>query len=191
VQALDTKATNAGTRCPGSTTRYGFDFASYDTDKDGVIDAVDVIHVGEGPGRGAVVVLREKFGEHRLVPMVIGESEAGAISLRLLRQQAVRPLTHDLIESVLYAYGIRVAKLEIDDLKEGIFLGRLFLQDPEGVVTEIDTRPSDGVALALGAKAPIYMSIDVVESAGRTRSEWQEDTPTREDDVGEEPPATL
>lgn len=150
-----------------------------------------VVHVGEGPGRGAVVVLREKLGEERLVPMVIGDFEAGAISLRLLRQQTVRPLTHNLLENILAEYGVRIVKLEIDALKDNIFLGRLFLQDREGKVTEIDTRPSDGIALALGAEAPIYMSIDVVKGAGRTRAEWEQDNPAPEDEPGDEAPATL
>lgn len=152
---------------------------------------VQVVHVGEGPHGGAVVVLRERFGEQRLVPMMIGESEAGAISLRLFRQHTVRPLTHELIETILAKYGIRIVKLEVDDLKDGIFLGRLFLQDPEGTVTEIDTRPSDGIALSLGAEAPIFMSIEVVESAGHTRSEWQEESPESDEDSQEEQPGTL
>ena len=151
-----------------------------------------VVDVGEGPGPGAaVVLLQERHGEQRFVPMVIGDFEAGAISLRLLRQQTVRPLTHNLLEAILAEYDIRIIKLEIDALKDNIFLGRLYMQDGKGAGAEIDTRPSDGIALALGAEAPIFMSIDVVNSVGRTRNERQQDNTLLEDEPEDEAPATL
>ncbi len=147
--------------------------------------AVEVVHVGGRPGHGAVVLLQEKGGERRIMPMVIGESEGNAISLRVSRQKSVRPLTHDLLESILREYGLKVVKLEIDDLKSGIFLGRLFLMDAKGDVSELDTRPSDGIALALGANAPIFMSLGVIESTGRSPSEWESESSSDDDEPEE------
>jgi uncharacterized protein len=118
------------------------------------------------PMGGAVVLLVERASRPRVVPMVIGDFEASAIALRIGRRKFDRPLTHDLIESILAAYDIRIAKLEIDALESGVFLGRLFLQDHSGRVTKLDTRPSDGIALAIGAEAPIFMSSEILDQAG-------------------------
>jgi bifunctional DNase/RNase len=121
---------------------------------------------------GALVLLQEKRGSGKVVPMVVGDAEGNAISLRLGRQKFTRPLTHDLLETVLEEFGVRVIKLEIDDLQESVFLGRLFLVDRDGAVVRLDTRPSDGIALALGADAPIYISQSVVRSVGESPHDW-------------------
>jgi len=121
---------------------------------------------------GALVLLQEKRGGGSVVPMVVGDTEGNAINLRLSRQKFTRPLTHDLLEAVLEEYRVEVVKLEIDDLQEGVFLGRLFLVDQTGRVVKIDARPSDGIALALGADAPIYMAQSVVERVGESPHDW-------------------
>jgi len=150
---------------------------------------MQVVRIGGGPGGSAVVLLQEKGGQRRIVPMVIGEAEANAISLRLSRQKTVRPLTHDLVDSVLREYKVRIVKLEIDDLQQGIFLGRLCLEDANGRRSRIDTRPSDGIALALGANAPIFMSLEVVQSTGRTPLQWQDDLSSSDEESEPEQPA--
>jgi uncharacterized protein len=133
---------------------------------------VEVADLVTRPLGGAVVLLEESSGGARVVPMIIGEAEASAIALRIGRRKFERPLTHDLIESVFAQYDIRVVKLEIDALESGVFLGRLFLQDRDGRVTKIDARPSDGIALAIGAEAPIFMSRQILEEAGEPAEEW-------------------
>jgi bifunctional DNase/RNase len=127
---------------------------------------VDVADLLSQPMGGAVVLLVERASRPRVVPMVIGDFEASAIALRIGRRKFDRPLTHDLLESILASYDIRIAKLEIDALESGVFLGRLFLQERSGRVTKIDARPSDGIALAIGAEAPIFMSAQILEQAG-------------------------
>jgi bifunctional DNase/RNase len=121
---------------------------------------------------GALVLLQEKRGSGLVVPMVVGDAEGNAINLRLGRQKFTRPLTHDLLETMLEEFGVEVTKLEIDDLKEGVFLGRLFLVDQSGQTARLDSRPSDGIALALGADAPIYMSEEVVKTVGESPHDW-------------------
>jgi len=127
---------------------------------------VDVGDLLSQPMGGAVVLLVERSSRPRMVPMVIGEFEASAIALRIGRRKFDRPLTHDLLESILAAYDLRIAKLEIDALESGVFLGRLFLLDRSGRVTKIDSRPSDGIALAIGAEAPIFMAAEILDQAG-------------------------
>jgi len=131
-----------------------------------------VLRVEQRAFGGALVLLQEKRGGGSVVPMVVGDTEGNAISLRLSRQKFTRPLTHDLLEAVLEQYRVSVVKLEIDDLKQGVFLGRLSLVDEAGRLVEIDTRPSDGIALALGADAPIYMAESVVHDVGESPHDW-------------------
>jgi bifunctional DNase/RNase len=136
---------------------------------------VEVADVRATPFGGGVVLLRTRGDGGEVVPVFVGETEATAISMRLSRQKYVRPLTHDLFEAVLAEHGIRVVRIEIDDLKENVFLGRLFLVDREGRETRLDARPSDGIALALGAEAPIYVSKSVIERSGEPAREWDVD----------------
>jgi uncharacterized protein len=115
-----------------------------------------------------IVVLREKGVEARIVPIFIGDTEGRAIAMRLTRQKYLRPLTHDLLESVIVECDIRLVKVEIDDLKDEIFLAHLFLLEPSGALRKIDARPSDAIALALGLNAPIYIAGTVVNEIGES-----------------------
>jgi bifunctional DNase/RNase len=115
---------------------------------------------------GTVVVLQEQGAKRRIIPIAIGEIEGQAIAMRLTRQKYVRPLTHDLFETVIENFEIELIRVEIDDLKETIFLAHLFFIDGTGRSKKIDARPSDGITLALGQDAPIYMSSNVIDEIG-------------------------
>ena len=134
---------------------------------------LEVLRLLDRPLGGVVVLMQEKIGQKRIVPMVVGLNEGRAMSRRLSRQSYTRPLTHDLLETVLQTYEVRVAKVEIDDLKEGIFLARLFLVDAQGKIREIDARPSDSIVLALGTGAPLYINSRVVDETGEPAHEWE------------------
>ncbi len=111
-----------------------------------------------------VVFLYDEKGK-RILPIWIGGHEAYAIELRLNRQKPTRPVTLDIIEEVLKVLGGSIEKLEIDDLKSGIFFGRLYIK--EGDMTHImDTRPSDSIGLCVGADAPIFVAAEVLEKTG-------------------------
>lgn len=115
------------------------------------------------------VILSPK-GTDTLVPIFIGDTEALAIALRLHRQSPPRPMTHDLLEKVIHTLGARVTKIYIDDLRDSVYLGRVFLQYGEKSV-ELDARPSDSIALAVGSQAPIFAARKVIDQAGVTRKE--------------------
>jgi bifunctional DNase/RNase len=134
----------------------------------------DVLQQEDG---AIVVVLREAKGEDRIVPIFIGETEARAIAMRLTRQKYVRPLTHDLLESIIRECDIKLLKVEIDDLKEKIFLAHLFLVDQSGTQRTIDARPSDAIALALGVNAPIYIALSIIEELGKLQSGTPDESP--------------
>lgn len=147
------------------------------------VEVVDVRVVRFG---GAVVLLQAPGGTGDVVPVFVGDNEAAAITMRVTRQKHVRPMTHDLFEAVLAEHGIRVLRIEIDDIKSNVFLGRLFLVDREGRSSRLDARPSDGIALALGFEAPIYVSRSVMEQSGTPADGWRADEPPAEPGPDEE-----
>lgn len=113
---------------------------------------------------GHAVLLVPKAGSP-LMPVFVGPCEANAIQMRLDRKTAPRPLTHELLSSAIQALGAKVVKVEIDDLRGETFLGRIHLLQG-GKTIQIDARPSDAIALALGAEAPIKVAPAVLDRAG-------------------------
>jgi len=110
-------------------------------------------------------VLLKRDGDDTILPIFIGDAEGMAIRLRLARQKPPRPLTHDLLQNVVTALGAKIVKVEVDDLRGDTFLGRIYLEQGKKKL-DIDARPSDSIALALGAGAPIHVSKRVMEKAG-------------------------
>lgn len=128
---------------------------------------VHVVGVFEHPEQGAgqptaLVLLRD--ARDRSVPIFIGKYEAMAIWLVLEGQAADRPMTHDLLNNVIGKMGGKVEQILIDDLWNNTYYAKLTIS-VDGKQIEIDSRPSDGIALALRAKAPIYMAEAVLERA--------------------------
>ena len=119
-------------------------------------------------GTPYVALLKEKTTE-RYLPMFIGPVEANAIAIKLRGEPVPRPLTHDLMCSVIESFGGSIDSVVVSELKNDTFYAKLVL-DINGRQTEIDCRPSDAFALALaGAKrVPIYAAESVMEKAGIT-----------------------
>lgn len=113
-----------------------------------------------------VIVLREKEG-NRFLPVVIGIAEVNAIKLKLSGIKPPRPLTHDLLLSVIESLNAQLKRVVIDKLHHNTFYGKLCLA-VDGKEILIDARPSDSVALALRAGTPIYVDEKVLGEAGVT-----------------------
>ncbi len=111
-----------------------------------------------------VVVLREEGGQ-RLIPIWIGPYEADAITLQLQGMEVPRPLTHDLLKNVIETLGAEVIHIVISGLEKNTYFARIVL-DVDGDTMEIDSRPSDAIALAVRTSAPIYVADEVMEHAG-------------------------
>jgi hypothetical protein len=111
-----------------------------------------------------VVILREK-GSDRYLPIWIGPAEADAIAVRLQDVAVERPLTHDLLRNVVEQLGGRVLYIVVHDLARDTFFARIVL-DVRGETMDIDSRPSDAIALAVRVQAPIYAEETVLEQAG-------------------------
>ncbi|MCQ9205396.1 MAG: bifunctional nuclease family protein [Omnitrophica bacterium] len=109
-----------------------------------------------------IVVLKEKGGD-RLLPIVIGIVEATAIKMKLNNFSPPRPLTHDLMLDIIDKLGIKLEKVVIDNLIDGTFHAKLYLNHKNNSFKIIDSRPSDSIALAVRSKSPIFVEELVLE----------------------------
>ena len=110
-----------------------------------------------------VVILKEK-GSDRYLPIWIGPAEADAIAVRLQDVSVPRPLTHDLLGQVISTLGAGVSRIVVSDLMNDTFYAKIVLQI-DGREMEVDSRPSDAIALAVRAKVPIFVEDAVLEKA--------------------------
>ncbi|MCI0437829.1 MAG: bifunctional nuclease family protein [Chloroflexi bacterium] len=111
-----------------------------------------------------VVILKVKDTD-RYLPIWIGPAEADAIALKLQDVSVPRPLTHDLLRSVISTLGATVTHIVVSDLSNDTFYAKIVLQQ-NGTTVEVDSRPSDAIALAVRTQVPIFAENAVVEKAG-------------------------
>jgi len=114
--------------------------------------------------QGNVVLVRPKESD-MVVPIFIGQLETQSILIGLGRVEMPRPLTHDLLMSVIHALEADLVRVEIRDLRDRTFYANVVIRAVGGEIT-IDARPSDAIALAVRCKAEVYIAEDIVESAG-------------------------
>jgi uncharacterized protein len=107
--------------------------------------------------KSPVVILQEVDGK-RILPIWIGQNEANAIALEMAGQKFQRPLTHDLLVSVIRGLRADVVKAIISELKDNTFYATVLLKRDGQDMLAVDARPSDSIALALRARSPIYVS---------------------------------
>jgi bifunctional DNase/RNase len=113
-----------------------------------------------------LVILRE-VGADRYLPIWVGPYEAEAITVALQEVEMIRPLTHDLLKNVFTTFNAKVKRIEIVALKEDIFYGNI-VAEVNGQETNVDSRPSDAIALAVRAHVPILVHESVIQNAGIT-----------------------
>ena len=110
-----------------------------------------------------VVVLKE-VDTDRYLPIWIGPFEADAITIQLQGVQVARPLTHDLLKSVIDQMGATISHIMVSELKNDTFYARIVM-DIDGKSMEIDARPSDAIALAVRVNAPLFVAEEVMDTA--------------------------
>jgi bifunctional DNase/RNase len=111
-----------------------------------------------------LIVLKEKDGS-RILPIVIGLVEASAIKLKLSGFNPPRPLTHDLLYSTIENLEASIDKIIIDKLEENTFHAKIMLKAANGTTKVIDARPSDSIALAVRAHAPIFVEDKIIRQS--------------------------
>ena len=112
-----------------------------------------------------IIVLKERHGE-RSFPIVIGIVEIFAIDRRLKGIEPPRPMTHDLLDSIIRHLGARIEKTVITDLRNHTFYAEIHLS-MNGQAIQIDSRPSDAIALGVASDAPIYVAEHVFEKTSQ------------------------
>jgi bifunctional DNase/RNase len=124
------------------------------------------------------VILKEIKGE-RTLPIIIGEYEAQSIALGLEKIKPPRPITHDLTLSMLESLMAKIEKIEVTELKDNTYYAIIYIRQ-NSTIFEIDSRPSDALALAVRKNIPIYVAEEVMEKGAYTAEEVKnvEETPS-------------
>ncbi len=117
---------------------------------------------GEKNDETYVVILKQK-NANRFLPIWIGKPEAQAIYMGMKGIIYERPLTHDLIKSILDVFEIKVKKVVINALKDSTYYARLLLEDKEGNIYSVDARPSDSIAIALKTNSKIFIAEEIMQ----------------------------
>ena len=131
-------------------------------------------------GKQPIVLLKTSDG-NRFLPIWIGHPEAAAILMKLQGNESPRPMTHDLFANVLAELDAQVVQIAVTDLRESTFYARITLRR-DGQTWEIDSRPSDAIALAVRTDAPIFAADEVVEASAIE----MEEEPKEQEEVVEE-----
>ncbi|MCA1839857.1 MAG: bifunctional nuclease family protein [Actinomycetota bacterium] len=132
----------------------------------------------ELPTNQPIVLLKERDGE-RYLPIWIGAVEATAIAFALQGVVTARPMTHDLLKSVIEEVGVNVDGISINELREGTFYSSIRLS-LNGNNFEVSSRPSDAIALAVRTGVPIFATEEVIEEASITIKDDEEESEVEE-----------
>jgi uncharacterized protein len=130
------------------------------------------------------VVILKQSERDRYLPIWIGPSEANAIAMRLQGLSAERPLTHDLVVSLMGALGATVSRVVVTHVIDGTFHARLYLESSSGDESEVDSRTSDAIAIAVRTGSPIYVDERVLDEAGVEPDSTEETTAEEEERLG-------
>lgn len=128
---------------------------------------VRVLDIIEDNGGAALLLVDDTT--NLVVPIMIGGTEGNSIEGRVRGTKPVRPLTHDLMEDAVRKLGGQIVKVHVDELRNGIFFGSVYIRTPSKKIVRLDSRASDAVALGIGNSVPIYVSKQVLEEAGVER----------------------
>src|SRR6476646_868205 len=114
-------------------------------------------------GKQPIVLLKTIEG-NRFLPIWIGHAEAGAILMKLQNAATPRPMTHDLVTEILMQLDAQVVRVAVTELRESTFYAQVTIQQ-DGSEIEVESRPSDAIALAVRAEAPIFVADEVIEES--------------------------
>jgi hypothetical protein len=134
---------------------------------------------------GAYALLLKELDGNRRLPIIIGSYEAQAIALEIEGIKPPRPLTHDLLKHLIDNLGATVLEVFIDELRDNTFFAKIVLE-VSALTNEIDSRPSDAIALAVRTKSPIYVAENVMKSAAFIPSEELSPDSEMQSDIFEE-----
>ena len=111
---------------------------------------------------GSPIVVLHDMDNRKALPIWIGSAEASAIIRRIENIEVSRPMTHDLIASIVEKTGGTIDRVEINDVEKETYYAIIYIKDKEGNEVEIDARPSDAIAVAISVDAPIFVTANVL-----------------------------
>lgn len=143
---------------------------------------VDILGLSTNPASGGAyaLILREVHGNRRL-PIIIGQAEAQSIALEMEGIKPPRPLTHDLMKNIITAFGAELSDVYIDELRDGTFHAKLNIESQQ-----IDSRPSDAIALAVRYGVQIFVASAVMEEAAFVPEDEDDDQPSAQQQAQKE-----
>ncbi len=130
---------------------------------------VEVIALVEEENSPSPIIVLHDKASNRILPIWIGDAEARAIAVILNNMVTARPLTHQLLMNTIKAMGGKLASMIVDRMEEHTYYATLYVEQGQNTVT-IDSRPSDGIALALLAHTPIFVEKSIMDAAGQANS---------------------
>ncbi len=139
---------------------------------------VKVLGITIDPVTNSPIVILRDLDKKVTLPIWIGILEANSIAMELEKMKLPRPMTHDLLKNVISEFGGRVMRVEITDLKDNTYYAVIYLEQGDRKL-QIDSRPSDAIALALRCDAPIYVYESVIEKAYSIEGEESEEAKDR------------
>lgn len=146
----------------------------------------EILGLSSSPATGgAYAILLKEIDGNRRLPIIIGAFEAQAIALEIEGIKPPRPLTHDLLKNIIDNLGASMVEIIIDELRENTFYAKILI-DVSTMTNEIDSRPSDAIALAVRTQAPIYVAETVMQAASFIPNEEGEKQLGKEQEVDED-----
>ena len=151
---------------------------------------VDILGLSTSPSSGGAyaLILKEMNGTRRL-PIIIGAFEAQSIALEMEGIKPPRPLTHDLMKNIIDTFGVSLQDVFINELRDGTFYAKITIEGASES-QEVDSRPSDAIALAVRYGVPIFVAEEVLNEAGIV-AESEEEEPQAGAEPKTEPPAAF
>ena len=125
---------------------------------------IQVMGIALDPRTGSPIVVIHDKENRKALPIWIGSAEASAIIRKIENLTVSRPMTHDLIVNLIEKTGYELEKIEINDVEKETYYATLFLKDNDGNVLQIDSRPSDAIAIAIRIDAPIFVTANVISN---------------------------
>ncbi len=129
---------------------------------------------------GSPIIVLNDYENRRALPIWIGSAEATSIIRKIENIPSQRPLTHDLFINFARQTGATITRVEINDVDEQTYFSSIFLTDKDGVEIEVDSRPSDAIAIAIRAEVPIYVSPTVMADGAISTDSEKDEEETRE-----------
>jgi uncharacterized protein len=127
------------------------------------------------PSSGTPIIILKDINSETMLPIWVGAYEANAIALEIEKIAPQRPMTHDLLRNLIVEMGAKVERVVVTDLRENTFFAVIEMKNQSGESIQLDSRPSDAIALALRADCPIYVNEDVIRASRNSISGGEEE----------------